>query len=378
MADDFKYHIDHHGSLVRPPALLAARAAGLSGEALAATVEEAVEAAAHLQRRLVLSTVGDGQFHREHFESVVYDHVAGFAPVTGPTPLAELAGIPFARRRSIAAAGALVVNSTVVNSTVADGRLAQAEAAPVLAVVDRPVFVALPSPGYLAAVGSALDGLAALDAIRDAGAALAAITHAEIEALAADGVAYVALGNPLYPVLLTAEGRQRLLAVLPADVDADAVLAAMIEADRAAVSGLTAPENFRVGLDLTDSGPLPTTAGGWDPAAFETLVDATPFHRLSVDFPADPAARLPLDLVKPGLVISLGVVDVASPELETVESILDLVDPVIEERGEYDVAIATNGGFAQSADRPLMTAAEQNEKLRLVEMVARYYWGNEI
>ena len=104
MADDFKYHIDHHGSLVRPPALLAARAAGLSGEALAATEEDAVEAAAHLQRRLVLSTVGDGQFRREHFESVVYDHVSGFAPVFGPTPLAELAGIPFARRRAIRAA----------------------------------------------------------------------------------------------------------------------------------------------------------------------------------------------------------------------------------------------------------------------------------
>ncbi len=260
----------------------------------------------------------------------------------------------------------------------ADGRLAQAEVAPVIAVVDRPVFVALPSPGYLAAVGSALDGPAAADAIRTAGAALAAILHAEIEALAADGVAYVALGNPLYPVLLTVEGRERLLAVLPSDVSADAVLAAMIEADRAAVTGLRVPEDFRVGLDLTDSGPLPTTARGWDPAAFESLIDATPFHRLSVDFPADPAARLPLELVKPGLVISLGVVDVSSSELETVEAILDLVDPVVEERGEYDVAIATNGGFAQSADRALMTQAEQNEKLRLVEMVARYYWGNEI
>jgi 5-methyltetrahydropteroyltriglutamate--homocysteine methyltransferase len=375
MADDFKYHIDHHGSLVRPPALLAARAAGLSGEALAATEEDAVEAAAHLQRRLVLSTVGDGQFRREHFESVVYDHVSGFAPVIGPTPLAELAGIPFARRRAIPGGAGRVAGLAVL---AADGRLAQAEVAPVIAVVDRPVFVALPSPGYLAAVGSALDGPASVDAIRAAGAALAAIVHAEIEALAADGVAYVSLGNPLYPVLLTVEGRERLLAVLPADVSADAVLAAMIEADRAAVAGLRVPEDFRVGLDLTDSGPLPTTARGWDPAALESLIDATPFRRLSVDFPADPAARLPLELVKPGLVISLGVVGVSSPELETVEAILDLVDPVVEERGEYDVAIATNGGFAQSADRPLMTQAEQNEKLRLVEMVARYYWGNEI
>ena len=374
MADDFKYHIDHHGSLVRPAALLAARASDLSGDALAAVEEEAVEAAAHLQRRLVLSTVGDGQFRRDHFESVVYDQVSGFEAVAGPTPLAELAGIPFARRRAVAGAADSAGRAVLT----ADGRLAQAEVAPVLAVVDRPVFAALPSPGYLATVGSALDTPAAVDAISAAGGALAAILRAEIEALAAQGVAYVALGNPLYPVLLTVEGRQRLLAVLPADVDADAVLAAMIEADRAAVTGLAAPENFRVGLDLTDSGPLPTTGWGWDPTAFETLIDATPFHRLSVDFPADPAARLPLDLVKPGLVISLGVVDVSNPELETVDSVLDRVDPIVEERGEYDVAIATNGGFAQSAGRPLMTQPEQNEKLRLVEMVARYYWGNEI
>jgi hypothetical protein len=40
--------------------------------------------------------------------------------------------------------------------------------------------------------------------------------------------------------------------------------------------------------------------------------------------------------------------------------------------------VATNGGFAQAADQPLMTAAEQEAKLRLVETVARYYWGNEI
>jgi methionine synthase II (cobalamin-independent) len=202
-------------------------------------------------------------------------------------------------------------------------RLAQAEAAPVLAVVDRPVFVSLPSPGYLAAVGSALAGPESVEAIRAAGAALAAILHAEIEALAAEGVAYVALGNPLYP-------------------------------------------------------PLPTTSRGYDPIAVETLLDSTPFHRLCVDFPADPVTRLPLELVKPGLVISLGVIDVSTGDLETVESILDRVDPVVEERGEFDVAIATNGGFAQSADGPTMSFDEQNEKLRLVEMVARYYWGNEI
>ena len=362
MADDFKYHIDHHGSLVRPAGLLAARAGGDAG-ALAAAETEAVAAVSHALRRLALSAVGDGQFRRDHFESVLYDRVEGFAPVGGTQPLADAAGIPPTRRRVLR------------DSPRAAGRLAQAEVAPVLATVDRPVFVQLPSPGYLAVVGSALGSSADLDAAQARGAALAAVLRTEIEALAADGVAYVALGNPLYPPLLTVAGRERLGAV---GLDVDAVLGALLEADRAAVAGLTGPDTFRVGLDLTDSGPLPTTERGYDPAAVDALLDANPFHRLGVDFPADPDARLPLERVKPGLVLSLGVVDVSVAALEDVEDILARVDPVVDERSEDYVAIATNGGFAQSADRPLMNEEAQNAKLRLVETVARYYWGNEI
>ena len=82
MADDFRYHIDHHGSLVRPPGLMAARASADPLD-LAAAEEEAVVAVAHQLRRLTLSAVGDGQFRREHFESVVWDHVPGFGRPPG-------------------------------------------------------------------------------------------------------------------------------------------------------------------------------------------------------------------------------------------------------------------------------------------------------
>lgn len=364
MADDFGYHIDHHGSLVRPASLLAARAAGLSPSALAAATDEAVTTLAHELRRLTLNAVSDGQFRRACLESVVHDQVAGFAPAAGPAPLAELAGIGAARVRAVGDPGALA----------ASGRLAQAEAAPVLATVDRSVFVTLPSPGYLAGAGSALAS-ADLDAVRAAGAALAAIVRDEIAGLAADGVMYVALENPLYVPLLTVDGRA---AAGAAGVDVPAALAALIEADRAVFAGLDVPADFRVGLDLTDSGPLPTTASGYDATAVAGLLDETPFPRLSIDYPADPAARFPVELVKPGIVVSLGAVDVATPALETVEEILGRLDPVAEERGDADIAVATNGGFAQVADQPRMTAAEQRAKLQLVETVARYYWGNEI
>lgn len=137
--------------------LLAARAAGDAGR-LAAAEEQAVVAALHMQRRLGLSAVGDGQFRREHFESVVYDHVDGFQAASGSQPLADAAGIPPARRRA------------APDRPQARERLASAEAATVLAHVQRPVFVALPAPGYLAAAGAALAGPAALDTMRARGA----------------------------------------------------------------------------------------------------------------------------------------------------------------------------------------------------------------
>ena len=365
MADDFGYHIDHHGSLVRPASLLAARASGLSGDALTAATDEAVVTLAHELRRLTLNAMSDGQFRRGYLESVVHDQVAGFAPAAGAAPLASLAGISAARVRAVPDAAALA----------ATGRLALAEAAPVLATVDRSVFIQLPSPGYLAAAGSTLASPAGLDAVHAAGAALAAILRAEIAALAADGVMYVALENPLYVPLLTVDGRA---AAAAAGTDVNAALAALIEADRAVFSGLEVHADFRVGLDLTDSGPLPGTASGYDSTAVAALLDESPFPRFSIDYPADPATRFPVELAKPGIVISLGVVDVATPELESVDELLDRVDPIAEERGDADIAVATNGGFAQIADQPLMTAAEQRAKLQLVEMVARYYWGNEI
>ena len=364
MADDFGYHIDHHGSLVGLASLLAARAS-LTGEALAAAQDEAVVALAHELRRLTLNAMCDGQFRRACLESVVHDQVAGFTPVTGPTPLTDLAGIAAPRVRAVPDAGALV----------APGRLAAAEAALVLATVDRSVFVTLPSPGYLAAAGSALASAADIDAVRAAGAALAAILRDEIAALAADGVLFVPLENPLYVPLLTVDGRA---AAAAAGIDVPAVLAALIEADRAVFDGLDVPADFRVGLDLTDAGPLPGTGSGYDATAVAALLDETPFPRISVDYPAGPAARFPVSLVKPGIVVSLGVIDVASPAAEVVEDILDRLDPLLDERGDADVAVATNGGFAQVASQPLMTAAQQRAKLQLVETVARYYWGNEI
>jgi hypothetical protein len=45
---------------------------------------------------------------------------------------------------------------------------------------------------------------------------------------------------------------------------------------------------------------------------------------------------------------------------------------------DFGYHIDHHGRFAQVADQPLMSEPEQRAKLQLVEVVARYYWGNEI
>lgn len=345
MADDFKYHIHHHASLVVPAELAQARTAG-DEEALAQAVESAIADVLLRQRRLALSALSDGEFRRRNDLAVAYDTIEGFGEPGAMTPLAELVGPAHAAevRR-------------LVGTPAARGRLAGQEGTQLGALTHRSTMVALPSAGYLAA----------LTAPGEDGGALAAIIRAEIEALAADGVDYVLLRNPAFAFLLTADGRasaQRL------GIDPDKTVATMHAAESAAVADLDVPVNFRVGLDLTTAGQA---RGPWDTAAVREFLAAQPFGRLCVDFPVDD--HFPLELVPAGLVMSLGVVDIAGPALEDVDALVDRIDEAAKVMDVDDIAISTNGGFHVVG----AAAAEyEHAKLQRVEMVARYFWGNEL
>ena len=65
---------------------------------------------------------------------------------------------------------------------------------------------------------------------------------------------------------------------------------------------------------------------GYDAAATTRFVDTQPYDRLCVEYPQDEAARFPIDLLKAGTVVSLGVVDVAVPEAEDVDALVERID----------------------------------------------------
>lgn len=352
MADDFKYHIDHHARLLPPPALVDARAAfgrGESTEADRVAAEDAAVAGALLeQRRLALLGISDGELRRPHRLSVVYSGVDGFGDVVPAGPLGELLGQNEVGERR-----------PLVGTPVAHGRLTKHETDFLLAGVQRSTMLTLPAPGFVAELG---------EASPEAAATLATVIRDEVAAVAADGVLYVLLTNPLYGHLLSAAGRTRAAAL---GVDADAVLRRMLAVDAAVLDGLETPESFRVGLDLTTGGVAPDGSGY--SGDVEWFVANQPFDRLCVEHTE--AAPFPLELLVGGLVVSLGLVDLSTAEPEDVDGIVARVDAAAEILDIDDIAISTNGAFFPSSG---LSAVDQHAKLQRVEMAARYFWGNEL
>ncbi|MFI8490242.1 methionine synthase II (cobalamin-independent)-like protein [Streptomyces rubrogriseus] len=341
MADTFNYRIDHHGSLVRPAELTAARAAG-DPEGLKEAENAAVEEAVALQRKLRSTVVTDGDYPREDFRSAVLGTVSGFRRTdeVGPDGLVRWVAesLPKTNGPLLPEYGTRLTGLTVIAPK-----------------------ATLPSPAYLAAT-TYQDGLGVTSA-RELGEALAEIVRAEIALLVSQGVRLIQLNNPL------------LLDQVAADPAAPGALSFE---DALAVDALA------VRLDERSEGVRIGVAPGWAaPAAVdrgraERLYTAVPADRWVLPF--DQGTEAEVDLVRAlpdERDFCLGVVDATRPELEDIDTVMSRIDPLDAFKDLEDAAVAPSRGFAEVADRPLLSAEDQRRKLVLVETVARYCWGNE-
>lgn len=350
MADTFNYRIDHHGSLIRPASLTAAREKAAVGEIDAETLHraeaEAVEEAVDLQRKLRSTVVTDGDFPREDFRSAVLDGASGFRR----TDHRDTDGLP----RWVAEA-----------LPKADGPLLADWVARLTELTVIAPKASLPSPAYLAATtfdpGLASAGGPAT--ARELGEALAEIIRAEIELLVSRGVRLIQLNNPL------------LLGQLAED---PAPGGALSFEDALAVDALA------VQLDRREEGVRVAVCPGWAaPPAVDRAKAERLYGQVQADrwvLPYDQGTDAELDLLKAlpeDRDVCLGVVDATAPELEDIDTVLARIDAGAEIKDIEDMAVAPSRGFADSAGRPLLSTEQQRRKLILVETLARYCWGNE-
>ncbi|MFD6280003.1 methionine synthase II (cobalamin-independent)-like protein [Streptomyces sp. NPDC060209] len=349
MADTFNYRIDHHGSLVRPAALLIARERAAQGELDAGALHEAelaaVKEAVVLQRRLRSTVVTDGDLPRADFRSAVLDRVSGFRRTGQETDgltrwVAE--SLPKANGPLLADWAARLGELTLIAPK-----------------------ASLPSPAYLAATcfDAEAAGSGGPASARELGEALAEIIHAEIELLISRGVRLVQLDNPLLLAHTAGE---------PGDAGALSFEDALA-VDALAVPSGERPEGVRVGM-----------APGWaapatvDRARAERLYAAVPVDRWIL--PYDQGTDAELDLLRAlpeDRDACLGAVDATDPGIEEIDAVMARIDAAAEVKDLEDMALAPSRGFEDVAGRPLLSAEDQNRKLVQVETLARYCWGNE-
>ncbi|GAA1940353.1 methionine synthase II (cobalamin-independent)-like protein [Agromyces allii] len=353
MADTYIFRIDHHGSLIRPAGLVAARQAHRDGELDAAALREvedsAITEAVRMQRKLNLTATTDGEFRRDDFRAAVLGAVTGFAD----EGLDRGGMVDF------------VSNGPVSRVEGAGGGLVVEDALFAAALSEIPGKASLPSPAFLVA-RAYRDGVGPYESPEALGEALAAVIRDEVRALIEAGIRYVQIDDPNLSAYYTGRGGDAVLS-----------LEAALALDASVLEGLDRPDDVRVALcpdwGRRGDGPI-------DEGVFEQIVGSLPYDRYLLPYHEQRHVDEALLRFVPEQVdIALGVVSATAPELEDVDEVMLRLDRAFELKDLDRIALAPHRGFQLSAfETPAMTIEQQRRKLETVETLARMCWGNEL
>jgi 5-methyltetrahydropteroyltriglutamate--homocysteine methyltransferase len=337
VADSFKYHADHVGSLLKPPALGVA-AAIMADAAASPSREEAEDAeiagVVALQRDLGLSVITDGELRRPTPLSVLVDAVQGLkhdarsaqCDVTGPLRQTR--------------------------------RLTAHEVGFLKGLTSSALKIALPSPGMIAQqLFKPGVSEAPYQSVEDLGHALAAIIRAEIEALIAEGIRYIQIDTDYGASFKDSAKFERMLA---ADIEAlrdiarspDVCLALYVGRGKAARTELFDQEHLTLTEKLLGSMPVDRFLLEVDDAA--------------MDFSA-------LRLVPKDRVVALGLISTRTTAPEAPDAVLDRIDLAAEHMDADNLALCPQTGFAYLSN--LFSASDQKRKLELTVSAATRFWG---
>lgn len=367
MADSFKFHADHVGSLLRPQALLEARrrveAGMIEPDELRAVENEAIAGAVKMQKDAGLTIFTDGEFRRQDFRSGIVDAFDGFTtkevemPWHGPTGTVTLPSTQY------------IVSDRLKQRR----RITEGEVEFMRTLTQGHLKFTLIAPGFVAQ-RCWRDGVTdrAYESHEELGAELAAATKAEIEALFAEGVMYVQIDNPGYAAFLESHARR--------GNGHDAAFERMVAIDAASVDGIERPPGASIGLHVCrgNNSSLWLAEGGYEPIA-ERLFSSLPVDRFLLEFDDERAGGFdPLRYMPGDKVTVLGLISTKTPELEDVDALVKRIDEAAKIVDIDNLAVSPQCGFASVArGGNKLTAEQELKKLWLVAETAFATWGFE-
>lgn len=353
------------GSLLRPPALQAARLARARGElaadGLAQAEDRAVDEAVALQEEAGLDAVTDGEYRRDNFYSLVFDAVEGFEPLSP----ADSADIELSWRGGTGRAQA-------PSRAVCTGRLRRRRplAADAFAYLKGRVRravpkVTLPAPSFLARYWSPRLSAHAY-ATRDAYLAdVVAVLRQEVADLVAAGARYIQFDAPNYALLVDPDSRARF-------GDPERLVPAWAEADNAVLQGFS-DVTFGLHMCRGNNAGMWAAAGGYEPVA--EAFGRLRHERLLLEYDDERSGTFaPLAHVPDDKVVVLGLVSTKAPEVEDPSR----VEARVREATAYvpleRLAVSPQCGFASVAAGNPVAWEAQAAKLAVVGEVAKRLW----
>jgi 5-methyltetrahydropteroyltriglutamate--homocysteine methyltransferase len=356
------------GSLLRDPALLAARRRRESGECSDAEFkrieDRAVLAAIRLQEEVGLGVVSDGELRRRGWMTHFFESVDGFRAAAGPSlPWRGVDGeLPPELRGSM---------RPVVVEPMRWRHSACAEEWTFLrGHTDRPAKVTLISAEMAAAMYEPERSAAAYPTREAYFADIVALLRQEVAEVVRLGCRYVQLDAPQYGALLDPSTRE---VFRQRGSDPDEMIDAGIEMDNAIIAGFP---GVTFGLHICRGNNQSRFYAEGDYSPVGRLFERSAFDRFLLEYDDErsggfePLARVPEDRT-----VVLGLVTTKRPAMERAEELKRRIEQAAAYVPLERLALSPQCGFASMMEGNAISEADQRAKLELVVSVARSVWG---
>ncbi|MDP7524080.1 MAG: hypothetical protein QGH44_06220 [Arenicellales bacterium] len=371
-------HVDHVGSLLRPPALKAAFMTfakdNLSRELLEAAQDEAISDVIGKQEQTGLPVVTDGEYRRLNWQ-VSFSEVEGWdlwtrswngflknpdnlGPDERPLTRGQDAVVSF----MVPATARLRLKN---NFPLREFRYTRA-------VAKHPVKANLMGPDRVAQMCDVDSSKSFYENTDRLLADVVRIQREMVRELIEADCDYVQLDEPSYTGYVDSATLDRIKAH---GEDPMANLDRAIAADNAVIEGFRGRATFGLHICRGNRASMWHREGKYDAIA-ERLFNGLRFDRLLLEYDSERAGSFePLRFVPKGTMVVLGLITTKTGEAEDIDELVRRIEDASRHVPIDQIALSPQCGFASGIGGNLLTEDEQWRKLELMLETARRVWG---
>jgi 5-methyltetrahydropteroyltriglutamate--homocysteine methyltransferase len=375
------FRADHCGSLIRPDKLRRARIDRLHGRIddaeLIAIEDAAILDVLKMQRDAGIEIYSDGEFRRAFWLSAISDKFfygfedRGIDYVRYPT----LVGKNVADREEF-----VPQYPVVVEKLRAKGRITADEIVFLKKHAPGAFKMTLPSPVTLAPT-QYRPGISdrVYSTWQDFSADFTELMAAEVKAIADDGVTYIQVDAPGYSRFIVPERLQEQ--VLDKGLDPQKELDAVLDAEntllRAAKrDGVTVAVHICLGTYiLGPQGPLGGAGSSYEAPTVGKIIERLEADTFLIEYSERSGSLDSLRAVPKHKTISLGLINIRDPKVETVDELRRKLDTAAKFVPMENLSVCPNCGFSGAGADAWIDEATQRRKLDTLVETARRVWG---